>query len=124
MFVAQMSSMANLESREYTARAGERVDLGTIKIVPPRSGDAGTFGMATEPDGDTLKVTSVTDGGPAAGAGVQIGDRITALAGQPVKVLTPVIAQKLIASGTVGVGQTVTLTLERGADVTLTSVKW
>lgn len=124
MFVAALSSMANVESREYTARAGERVDLGTIKIVPPRNGDAGTFGLATEPDGDALKVTSVTDGGPAAGAGVQVGDRITALAGQPVKVLTPEIAQKLIASGTVGVGQTVTLTLERGADVTLTSVKW
>lgn len=124
MFVSPTNSMANLESREYTARAGERVDLGTIKIVPPRNGDAGTFGMATEPDGDALKVTSVSDGGPAAGAGVQVGDRITALAGQPVKTLTPEIAQKLIASGAIGVGQTVTLTLERGAEVTLTSVKW
>lgn len=124
MFVAAMSSMANMESHEYTARAGERVDLGTIKIVPPRNGDAGTFGLATEIDGDALKVTAVTDGGPAAAAGVQVGDRITALVGQPVKVLTPMVAQKLIASGTVGVGQKVTLTLERGAEVTLTSVKW
>ena len=124
MLVAPQSAMSSIESREYTARAGERVDLGRIEIVPPRSGDAGTFGLVTELDGDALKVTNVKEGGPAAGAGVQVGDRITELEGKPVKALTPMLAQKLISSGAIGIGQTVTLTLERGAQVTLTSIKW
>src|SRR5690606_27475679 len=108
----------------YTAKAGQRVDLGTIKIVPPRTGEAGTFGMATEPDGDTLKVTSVKDGGPAAAAGIVVGDKITALEGQSVEALTPRLAQKLIASGAIGTGQRVTVTLERGPSIALTAIKW
>lgn len=124
MFVAPDNSMSSIESHEYTAKAGQRVDLGTIKIVPPRTGEAGTFGLATEPDGDALKVTSVKDGGPAAAAGIVVGDKITALEGQPVAALTPQLAQKLIASGTVGAGQSVTVTLERGPTVALTAIKW
>lgn len=124
LFVAPDNSMSSLESHEYTARAGERVDLGIIKIVPPRTGEAGTYGLATEPDGDTLKVTSVKEGGPAAAAGIVAGDKITALEGQAVKALTPALAQKLIASGAVGVGQSVKVTLERGSTVVLTAVKW
>ncbi|HEY5945847.1 MAG TPA: PDZ domain-containing protein, partial [Kofleriaceae bacterium] len=124
MFMPKDGGFTNMESHPYEAKEGQRVDLGTIKIVPPRSGDAGTFGLSTEPDGDSLKVTAVKEGGPAALAGVVVGDKITAVAQQSVKTLTPPLAQKLIASGAIGVGETVSLALERGQTVTLTSIKW
>lgn len=116
-----------LGTRPYTATEGQRIDLGTIEVVAPRTGDAGTFGMATEVDGDKLVVSSVTDGGPAKTAGVQVGDRILALDGRDVATLTPGISKLLLSSGTVGVGQTVALTLERAGtqvQVSVTSVKW
>ncbi|MDX2086246.1 MAG: carboxypeptidase regulatory-like domain-containing protein [Kofleriaceae bacterium] len=116
-----------LGTRPYTATEGGRIDLGTIEVVAPRTGDAGTFGMATEVEGDKLVVSSVTDGGPAKAAGVQVGDRIMALDGREVASLTPGIAKLLLSSGTVGVGQTVALTLERAGtpvQVSVTSVKW
>jgi hypothetical protein len=115
----------SIESREYEAKAGQRVDMGTIKIVPPRTGEAGTLGMATEPDELALKVTSVKEGGPAARAGVQVDDKITAIEGKPLADFGgPASAQKLIASGAIGVGQTVSITLARGQTIALTSVKW
>src|SRR5688500_18091671 len=114
----------SMETHPYEAKEGERVDVGTIKIVPPRTSEAGTLGMATEIDGDVLKVTSVKEGGPAALDGVQVDDKITAIEGQPIKQLTSSTAQKLISSGTVGVGQTVKVTLARGPTLSLTAVKW
>jgi protocatechuate 3,4-dioxygenase beta subunit len=116
-----------LGARDYTATAGQRVDVGTIEVVPPRTGDAGTFGFATNIDGDKLLVSSVKEDGPAAAAGVQVGDRIVAISGQDVATLKLPIAQTLLASGTVGVGQVVQLSLERGGAkvaATVTSVKW
>jgi hypothetical protein len=124
MFVAAEASMSSMETHEYTAKEGQRTDLGTIRIVPPRTGEAGTFGMATEPDGDVLRVSSVKDGGPAAAAGIVVGDKITSIAGQPVKALTPAQAQKMIASGAIATGDSVTLGLERGPSITLTAIKW
>jgi hypothetical protein len=124
MLMPRDQSLQRLESHEYTAKEGERTDLGTIKIVPPRNGEAGTLGLATEIDGKLLKVTSVKEGGPAHAAGVQAGDRITALEGRSVGDLGTDNAQKLISSGTVGVGQTIRITLERGATVALTAVAW
>jgi C-terminal processing protease CtpA/Prc len=114
-----------MDMHEYDAKPGQRVDMGTIKIVPPRTGDAGTFGMATEIDELTLQVTSVKEGGPAALAGVKVDDKITAIEGHPLAYFGgPMSAQKLIASGAIGVGQTVSITLERGQTIALTSVKW
>jgi hypothetical protein len=116
-----------LGQRDYTAAQGQKIDLGTIEVIPPREGDAGTFGMATNVDGDKLVVASVKDDGPAAKAGIQVGDRITALNGQDVAKMTPMIASQLLASGNVGVGITVQLALDRnGSQVsaTLVSIKW
>jgi hypothetical protein len=125
MFLADKQSMTNMESHAYEAKGGQRVDLGTIKIVPPRIGDAGTLGLSTEPDEPLLEVTSVKEGGPAALAGIREGDKITALEGKPLAALGgPAAAQKLIASGAIGVGQTVSMTLERGATIAVTSIKW
>ena len=120
-------SFQPLGQRDYTAAESQRVDVGTIEIIPPRNGDAGTFGMTTVPDGDKLMVVAVRDGGPAAAAGVQIGDRVMQINGRDVAQLTPLVGSQLLASGSIDIGQTVQLTLDRaGAKVeaTVTSVKW
>lgn len=124
LLIPKAGGFANMDSHEYTAKEAERVDLGTIKIVPPRVGDAATFGLSTDVEGDVLKVTSVKDGGPAAIAGVQVGDTITALEGQPIKQLSAPIAAKLLESGSAGVGQTIRITLERGPTIPVTAIKW
>ncbi|HUS29145.1 MAG TPA: carboxypeptidase regulatory-like domain-containing protein, partial [Kofleriaceae bacterium] len=141
-----------LGTADYTVAEGQSVDVGTIAVVPPREGDAGTFGMSVAPfgatppgsasgsgsgagagsgsgfEGDRLAVLSVKDGGPAALAGIKEGDQITKINGQDVAKLTPFVASQLLASGTVGVGVTVALTIERaGAPAfaaSITSIKW
>jgi hypothetical protein len=134
MLLTPDTGMKNIETHEYVAKAGQRVDMGKIKIVPPRIGEAGTYGLAIEmqlvsldagvPANDWLTVTSVKDGGPAAVAGIVAGDKITALDGRSIKELTPITASKLLESGSVSVGQTVKVTLERDATVMLTAIKW
>ncbi len=116
-----------LGTREYTAADGQHVDVGTIEVVPPRTGDAGTFGMATTVDGDKLVVAAVKEGGPAGTAGVQVGDRIKSINGRDVSSLTPPIGSTLLASGNVAIGQQAQLALDRAGtavQVTLVSVKW
>ncbi|NVB85225.1 MAG: PDZ domain-containing protein, partial [Kofleriaceae bacterium] len=125
--VMPKSGFQPLGQRDYTAAEGQRVDVGTIEVVPPRDGDAGTFGLSTNIDGDKLMVSSVKDGGPAATAGIQVGDRIMSIMGRDVAALTPVIAQTLLASGTPPVGMTISVALDRGGSpvtATMTSVKW
>ena len=124
MILGRDHAISSMASHEYTAKEGERTDLGTIKIAPPRTTEAGTFGLATEIDGDALKVTSVDAGKPAAQAGIVVGDRIVAVEGQAVKTVGADLARKLLSSGTVGIGETYRLGLERGPTVTITSVKW
>jgi hypothetical protein len=123
-FVGRMGSFGDMEPHDFTAGEGERVDMGTIRIVPPRNTEAGTYGMATDVDGVKLKVTDVTAGGPAAGAGIVAGDMIVSIEGIPIEALKADIAKKLLSSGVVGVGQTVKLGLENGRVVSVTSVKW
>lgn len=116
-----------LAKREYEITAGQKLDLGTIKIVPPREGDAGTLGMSTDLTEGVLTVASVKAGGPAEASGVQVGDKITSVNGIPVATLTPEIAKTLMSSGVVGVGQTFLLGLERAGapvQVSVVAVKW
>jgi hypothetical protein len=108
----------------YQAVAGQNTDLGTIKIAPPRTGDPGTLGMATELEDADLSVTMVQAGGPAASAGIVVGDKITAIQGTPVTTLTPKVAQQLISSGAIAAGQTMSLALARGTTVSVTAAKW
>src|SRR5262249_15053790 len=111
----------------FKAGEGERVDLGTLKVVPPRQGDAGTFGMAVSADGGVLSVSSVKPGGPAEQAGIQTGDKIISIYGQAVAELGADHASQFLSSGEVGIGVTVPLELERGGQkvqATVTSVKW
>ncbi len=116
-----------LGSRDYTTTEGARVDVGTIEVMPPREGEAGTYGLSTEIKDKDLVVASVKDGGPAQAAGVQQGDTIVSINGRSVEQLTLPIAALLIASGTPEIGQTAQLRLMRaGSPITaaVTSVKW
>ena len=121
---AGKSGFSNMETSDYVAKEGEKVDLGTIKIIPPRTTEAGTYGFTLEAKDDVLEVVGVTPGSPAEGAGIVVGDKITAIEMIPVKTIGAPIVQKLLSSGTVGVGQTVRLSLEKGSIVSVTSVKW
>ncbi|MEO6775076.1 MAG: carboxypeptidase regulatory-like domain-containing protein [Kofleriaceae bacterium] len=113
----------SLATRPYELVNGQRVDLGQIAIVPPRQGDAGTFGMTTEWT-TVLTVTQVKPGGPAASAGIIAGDVITTLAGGPIEGLGGAQVQQYLSSGSIGIGTTVRLGLARGATIVVTSVKW
>jgi Carboxypeptidase regulatory-like domain len=124
LMFAGKAGFGAMESSDYVAKEGERVDLGEIKIVPPRTTEAGTYGFATEPKGDVLEITSVTEGSPAQAAGIVVGDRIVTVETLPVKAIGVEIVKKLLSSGIVGVGQTVHLGLEKGSTATVTSVKW
>ena len=118
---------APLAKRPYTIAEGQTVDLGVIAVVAPRTGDAGTFGLATDVRGTDVVVTSVAPGGPAEAAGVKEGDKLASINGRPIAELTPPIAKLILESGVVGVGVTVTLALDRGGspvDASVTSVKW
>lgn len=108
----------------YTAKPGERVDLGRVKVVPPRNGDVGTFGLTVEIGDKALTVAKVKNGGPADIAGIKAGDSILAVNALPVGTIGLKRAQRLLTSESVGVGQTVTLTLVNGSSSTLTAIKW
>ena len=111
---------------EVTA-AGQRLDVGAIKIVPPRTGEAGTLGMGTEVTSGALTVASVKSGGPAEGAGARVGDKIVSINGIAVADLTAEIGKTLLESGTVGVGQSFQLGVDRAgtaAQITIIAVAW
>lgn len=120
----QTGSFDQLAHRDYTVGEGQRVDLGAIKIVPPRNGDAGTFGLVAQPKDGKLVVVTVAPGGPAEQAGMLVGDAIVALDGHAVSDVGAEMAAQLLSSGRIGVGAQVALTLERGTTVTLTAAKW
>jgi protocatechuate 3,4-dioxygenase beta subunit len=113
-----------LATRTYTASDGQHVDLGTIKIVPPRNGEAGTFGLVAAPKDGKLAVVTVAPGGPAEQAGITTADVITQLDGHAVADIGLDSAASLLSSGRIATGAQVTLTLERGATVQLTAATW
>jgi len=108
----------------YSAKPGERVDLGHLKIVPPRNGDPGTFGLTLEVRGDAVVVTKVKAGSPAAVAGIAVGDSIAQLDGQLVAAVGLQHAARFLASDNVAVGAVATLNMTSGLRATMTSVKW
>jgi len=112
------------DKHPYTAKAGQRVDLGRVRIVPPRTGDGGTFGLGLEVRSDAVIVTRVKAGSPAERAGIKVGDSIASVDDQLVSVLGGERTQRLLASESVGVGQTVRLLLGSGVRATMTAAKW
>jgi hypothetical protein len=114
-----------LAEKEYTLTASQRLDLGTIKVIPPRVGGAGTLGLSTDVTDGKLVVAIVKDGGPADTAGVKVGDRIATIDGSPVT--DPEIGKQMLASGSVGENQVVRLGLDRAGtavQLVVTAVKW
>ncbi|HEY3806446.1 MAG TPA: carboxypeptidase regulatory-like domain-containing protein [Kofleriaceae bacterium] len=124
MIFSATSSMTPLATTPYTVSAGQHLDLGQIKVVPPRQGDAGTFGMAVADQNGSVVVTSIKPGGAADAAGLVVGDMILTINGQAVAQLGVDPSVSFLSSGTVGIGVSVQLGLARGGSVTLTSVKW
>jgi len=112
------------DEHRYTAIAGQRVDLGRIKVVPPRIGDVGTFGLGLEVRGESVIVTRVRASSPAEKAGIKIGDVIAELDRQPVAALGAARTQRLLASEAVGVGRTVDVLLASGLRATMIAIKW
>lgn len=113
-----------VDKRSYVAKPGERADLGTIKIVAPRTGEPGNLGFLLEVRTGLLAVTNVQTGGPAANAGLEVGDTILSIDGRQVSDLGVETANRLLGPGVVGEGQTVTLGLARGAAIAVTAAKW
>src|SRR3569623_1952928 len=121
--VPSTGGFEQLAKKDFTATEGQLVALGAIKVVPPRNGDAGTFGFVTAHSGGKLTVVSVSPGGPADKAGITTADVITQLDGHDVSAIGAE-ASVLLSSGRIAAGDTVTLTLERGTPVQLTAAKW
>ncbi|MEO8551597.1 MAG: carboxypeptidase regulatory-like domain-containing protein, partial [Kofleriaceae bacterium] len=124
--VMDNSGFKPLATKPYTATSG-LTDLGAIEIVPPRQGDAGTFGMVTEWEQNVLTITQVKPDGPAAKAGLAAGDVIASLAGRAIKDLGGAQVQQYLSSGSIGIGTMVQLGIERGGqklNVAVASVKW
>jgi hypothetical protein len=108
--------------KDYTLAPGQKLDLGVVKGLAPRSGPAGSLGLATEERDGKLVVKSVTAGGPAETAGVKAGDAITAIDGRSVAELTLELAGDALDAEHVAAGQVVVLSLARGGTTSEASI--
>jgi membrane-associated protease RseP (regulator of RpoE activity) len=115
---------AGADKHPFTAKPGEKVDLGRIKVVPPRTGDVGTFGLWLEVRDQSLIVTRVKAGGPAERAGIKVGDSIVAVEGQTLAVLGADRARRFLASEVVSIGQAFTVSLANGTKFSMTAIRW
>ncbi len=104
----------HLATRDYTATAGQKIELGTIKLVPPRDGASGSYGFFPMVKDDALTVGDVKDDTSASKAGLVVGDKILAIDGKQVSELGADVGKQLLTPGAVPVGTRVQLTLERG----------
>ena len=100
--------MQSLGERAFTLTAGQRLDLGAIKVVPPRRGAKGTLGLTL----DELRVTALVPAGPAANAGLHVGDLVVAIATKPVAQLGE-LAAPLLDDDNVAAGQSLALQIMR-----------
>ncbi len=117
------ATFRHLASREYTATSGQRVDLGVIKLVPPRPDGGGTLGFFPGVANDQLIVADVKDDTPASRAGVTDGDRIVSIDGRAVSDLGADVGRQLLMPGSLAIGQPVQLALERaGKPVAVTLI--
>ncbi|RMH39691.1 MAG: carboxypeptidase regulatory-like domain-containing protein [Deltaproteobacteria bacterium] len=138
-----LSGFQIVATREFTVAAGQDVDLGDIAGIPanPVPKDRrGWLGMTVrvaswagrpradgarsdaeppdgvDPEADFLWVDSVVEGGPAAGAGLAVGDRVVAVDGIPIAAVGAKVAAQALASERVAIGQSVTIAFERDGD--------
>jgi len=125
--------------KKFTLASGQDLDLGTLQghasatVPKDQRGDLGmTLSTTTWADrprasgvaaGDPpsgldskteyLWVATVEDGGPAARAGVKLGDRVDSIAGVPVSQVGADLAEGMLSPRQVRVGQAVALVVER-----------
>ncbi len=92
-----------------TVRPGETSDLGVIETSPLHQ--PGTLGIRIE----GAKVTVVEQ--PAVAAGIQVGDELVAINGQPLAKLRDYFWE------VIGAGKTYRVTLSRGITVSVTAIK-
>jgi protocatechuate 3,4-dioxygenase beta subunit len=98
------------------ADASDIVDVGDLEVVPAFDGPARPgMTIANAPDG-SVRVTRVAPGGPAAKAGIVVGDELTAIDGVDV-VLARASSVEAMLRGPSGLDDTVTL--RRGPTVTI-----
>ena len=116
--------MFGYDEYPYTASPGQRVDMGTVKVVTPVSDAPGTLGMLVEERGGALAVINVQSGGPAANAGIEVGDTIVSIDGRAVSELSLRVAKRMFVGGAVSNGQTVTVGLARNVSMRVTAVAW
>lgn len=126
---------------------GEDLDLGTLRGAAPETipeEERGTLGFDTtratwssrpgagddgddppagiDADAEHLWVASVAPGGPAERAGLEVGDRITAIDEVPVAQIGPQIAAALLGPGRRRVGDAVTLAVDRAGSPTTVAI--
>jgi hypothetical protein len=125
--------------KKFTLAPGQDLDLGTLQghasatVPKDQRGDLGmTLSTATwadrprasgaavgEPSSgldnktEYLWVATVEEGGPAARAGVKLGDRIDSIAGVPVSQVGADLAEGMLSERQVRVGQPVALVVDR-----------
>jgi membrane-associated protease RseP (regulator of RpoE activity) len=114
IFSGGLTGIDVIASKEYKLANGQRLDLGTIKGLPPRVGPAGALGLTTTETAGKLTVEAVVADGPAARAGVKVGDVVVSIDGRAVADLTAEIADDLLETEHVVAGQVVKLGLSRG----------
>jgi PDZ domain len=111
IFDGGLTGIHPIAHRDFTLTAGQHLDLGAIKGVPPRTGAKGTLGLVVT----GLKIDAVVAGGPAAKAGVKPGDVIAAVDGHTIDDLGADVAGELIDADHVTAGAVTKLRLTRGA---------
>lgn len=128
----------------FTLEPGQDLDLGEIRGVPvnqvpkdqrgelgmslstakwpdrplPEGGEPGEPPAGLDGDTEYLWVAFVDEGGAAAEAGVQVGDRITAIDGNPVELIGLPVARQLLSSRSLRAGTPIQLGIDRDGSAT------
>jgi hypothetical protein len=140
---ADQAGFEIVASKDFTLEAGEDLDLGelqgqTVNTVPKE--ERGELGMSLSaadwagrplakdekveddpPDGlvaeaEHLWVSSVEEGGAAAAAGLEVGDRIVAVGGAQVAAVGPRVAQAMLSPRRIRAGQPIDMVIDRGGN--------
>lgn len=97
---------------DLSARLGDDSNATVLRYLA--DGKRAMLGIAVSPAGGADRVVAVTPGGPAQRAGIEVGDRITAIDGVPVPTRA---GAGSAGSGHFDAGKPVTLTVDRGGRV-------
>ena len=110
-----LSGTFTVVTKKFTLGPGEKKDLGIIRGLgrPPKPETPGDLGMTATEHGQDLILSEVTPGGPAAQAGLVVGEHILSVSGNRVADFGTDVVDQLLSDEFVGAGQSVTVTVER-----------